>query len=125
MKKIISPKNGSAPIGPYSPGILTGNILFISGQIGKNPATNELVLSDIKAETKQVMENLKSILTEAGMDFGNVCNTTIFLSSMDSFASVNEVYGSFFTSDFPARETVEVSRLPLNVNVEISMIAIK
>ena len=125
MKKIITPKKSSAPIGPYSPAVLAGNMLFVSGQVGKNPETGELMLADIKTETKQVMENLKAILTEAGMEFSNVVKTTIFLADMNDFASVNEVYGSYFTSDFPARETVQVAKLPLNVNVEISVIAMK
>ena len=125
MKKIITPQNAPAPIGPYSPAVMAGNMLFISGQVGKNSTTGELVVGEIKAETKQVMENLKSVLAEAGMDFSQIVKTTIFLKSMDDFASVNEVYGSYFTSDFPARETVEVSKLPLNVNVEISMIGMK
>lgn len=125
MKKIITSKKAPAPIGPYSPAVLAGNMLFVSGQVGKNPETGELVVAEIKAETKQVMENLKGILTDAGMDFSHIVKTTIFLKSMDNFASVNEVYGSYFTSDFPARETVEVSKLPLNVNVEISVIGMK
>ena len=125
MKKIITSKKAPAPIGPYSPAVLAGNMLFVSGQVGKNPATGELVVGEIKAETKQVMENLKRILTDAGMDFSHIVKTTIFLKSMDDFASVNEVYGSYFTRDFPARETVEVSKLPLNVNVEISVIGMK
>jgi 2-iminobutanoate/2-iminopropanoate deaminase len=123
MKKIITSKNAPAPIGPYSHGVQMGNLLFISGQVGKNPQSGELMLNDIKTETTQVMENLKGILTEAGMDFSNVCKTTIFLTDMDNFASVNEIYGSYFKGDFPARETVQVSKLPLNVNVEISVIA--
>jgi 2-iminobutanoate/2-iminopropanoate deaminase len=125
MKKIIASKKAPAPIGPYSPAVLAGNMLFVSGQVGKNPVTGELVVAEIKAETTQVMENLKGILTDAGMDFSHIVKTTIFLKSMDNFASVNEVYGSYFTSDFPARETVEVSKLPLNVNVEISVIGMK
>lgn len=125
MKKIITSKKSPAPIGPYSPAVLAGNMLFVSGQVGKNPATGELMLSDIKTETKQVMENLEGILTDAGMGFSNIVKTTIFLTDMNDFASVNEVYGSFFTGDFPARETVQVSKLPLNVNVEISVIAIQ
>jgi 2-iminobutanoate/2-iminopropanoate deaminase len=123
MKQIITSGNAPAPIGPYSHGVKMGNILFVSGQVGKHPKSGELMLGDIKTETKQVMENLKGILTEAGMDFSNVCKTTIFLTNMDNFASVNEVYGSYFSGDFPARETVQVSKLPLNVNVEISVIA--
>ena len=125
MKKIITSKNAPAPIGPYSHGVLHGNTLFVSGQVGKHPVTGKLMLDDIKTETGRVMENLKAILAEAGMEFSNVCKTTIFLKDMNDFASVNEVYGSYFKSDPPARETVQVSRLPLDVNVEISVIAMK
>ncbi|MGQ0829612.1 MAG: RidA family protein [Bacteroidota bacterium] len=125
MKKIITSKKAPAPIGPYSPAVLAGNMLFVSGQIAKNPVSGELVVGDIKAETKQVMENLKGILTDAAMDFSHIVKTTIFLKSMNDFVSVNEMYGSFFSGDYPARETVEVSKLPLNVNVEISVIAMK
>ena len=125
MKTIITSKNAPTPIGPYSHGVLNGNMLFVSGQVGKHPVSGELMISDIKTETKQVMENIKGILNDAGMDFANVCKTTIFLTDMNDFAFVNEVYGSYFSKDFPARETVQVSKLPLNVNVEISIIAIK
>ncbi|MCX6294780.1 MAG: RidA family protein [Bacteroidetes bacterium] len=125
MKKIITSKNAPAPIGPYSHAVLFGNMLFVSGQVGKHPETGEIMFSDIKAETKQVMENVKAILKDAGMDCAHIVKTSIFLKDMNNFSSVNEVYGSYFTSDFPARETVQVSRLPLDVNVEISVIAIK
>lgn len=124
MKKIITSKNAPAPIGPYSHGVLHGNMLFVSGQVGKHPVTGELMLADISTETKQVMENVKGILTDAGMDFTNIVKTTIFLTDMNDFAAVNEVYGSYFKGDYPARETVQVSKLPLNVNVEISVTAI-
>jgi 2-iminobutanoate/2-iminopropanoate deaminase len=124
MKKIITSKNAPAPIGPYSHGVQMGNTLYVSGQVGKNPKSGELMLADIKTETTQVMENVKGILTEAGMDFSNVCKTTIFLTDMNNFAAVNEIYGSYFKGDFPARETVQISKLPLSVNVEISVIAI-
>jgi 2-iminobutanoate/2-iminopropanoate deaminase len=125
MKKIITSKNAPAPIGPYSHATLAGNMLFISGQVGKDPVSGEIHNSNIEAETTRVMENLKGILTEAGMDFTHVVKTTIFLTDLNNFSKVNAVYGSYFTGDFPARETVEVSRLPLDVNVEISMIAVK
>jgi len=125
MKTIITSKNAPEPIGPYSHAVLMDNMLFVSGQVGKHPVSGELMLGDIKTETRQVMENVKGILNEAGMDFTNVCKTTIFLTDMSDFSSVNEVYGSYFSKDFPARETVQVSKLPLNVNVEISVIAIK
>ena len=125
MKKIITSKNAPAPIGPYSHGVLFGNMLFVSGQVGKHPVTGDLMLADIKTETTQVMENVKGILTDAGMDFTHIVKTTIFLTDMNNFAEVNEVYGSYFKGDYPARETVQVSKLPLNVNVEISVTAIK
>jgi 2-iminobutanoate/2-iminopropanoate deaminase len=124
MKKIINTNNAPAPIGPYSQAVAVNGFLFVSGQIPSNPATGEIVSSDIKAETKQVMENIKAILTEAGLNFGNVIKTSIFLTDMENFTQVNEVYGTFFTDQFPARETVQVAALPKNVNVEISVIAI-
>ena len=126
MKKVITSANAPSPIGPYSHANLapaSSNFLFISGQVAKDAKTGELTLSDIKSETDKVMQNLKAILSEAGMDFNKVVKTTIFLRTMNDFASVNEVYGSYFTGNFPARETVAVSGLPLNVNVEISVIA--
>lgn len=122
-KKIIRTDNAPAPIGPYNQAVQYGDMLFISGQIPMDPKTGDLVQSDIKAETKQVMENLKAILDEAGMNFGNIIKTTIFLMDMGQFAQVNEVYGSYFGEGAPARETVQVSGLPKGVNVEISMIA--
>lgn len=125
MKKVINTSNAPAPIGPYSQAIAAGNFVFVSGQIPSNPATGEIITSDIKAETTQVMENIKAILTEAELDFGNIVKTTIFLTDMQTFAQVNEVYGTYFTDQFPARETVQVAALPKNVNVEISVIAIK
>ena len=124
-KIIINTPDAPAPIGPYNQSVLAGNLLFISGQICINPKTGELINGDIKEETTQVMKNLQAILHEAGMQFNRVVKTTIFLTDMKQFAEVNEVYGSFFNGDFPARETVEVSALPKFVNVEISMIAMK
>ncbi len=124
-KIIINTPDAPAPIGPYNQSVLAGNLLFISGQICINPKTGELVNGDIKEETTQVMKNLLAILHEAGMQFNRVIKTTIFLTDMKQFAEVNEVYGSFFNGDYPARETVEVSALPKFVNVEISMIAMK
>ncbi len=123
MKKEILTSNAPAPIGPYSQAILAGNMLFISGQIALNPETSELNNSDIDTETRQVMSNLQAILSEAGTDFNAAIKTTIFLKRMNDFARVNEIYGSYFSGPAPARETVEVSRLPKDVNVEISMIA--
>ena len=124
MKTVINTNNAPAPIGPYSQAIAAGGFVFVSGQIPTNPSTGEIVSSDIKAETKQVMENIKAILTEAGLSFSNVVKTSIFLTDMQNFAYVNEVYGTYFTDQFPARETIQVAALPKNVNVEISVIAI-
>ena len=126
MKKIISTTNAPAPIGPYNQAVFAGDTLFVSGQIPLDPKTGELVSGDIAAETKMVMQNLEAILTEAGLTFENVVKSSIFLSDMNSFAQVNEVYGTFYTEETaPARETVEVANLPKFVNVEISVIAIK
>jgi 2-iminobutanoate/2-iminopropanoate deaminase len=122
-KKIINTPAAPAPIGPYSQAVAANNMLFISGQISFVPQTNELITSDVAAETHQVMRNLQAILEEAGASFNHVIKTTIFLSDMSLFAQVNEVYGSYFSSDFPARETIAVKQLPRNANVEISMIA--
>lgn len=124
MKKIINTSNAPAPIGPYNQAIKVGNTLYTSGQIAINPSTNELVMDTIENETKMVMENLKAVLKAADMDFSNVIKCSIFISDMNNFGKINEVYGSYFLSDFPARETVEVACLPKNVNVEISAIAI-
>jgi 2-iminobutanoate/2-iminopropanoate deaminase len=123
MKKIINTKNAPSPIGPYSQAVLVNGMLYCSGQIAIDPATGNVISGDIKSETTQVMKNIKALLTEAGMDFSNIVKTSIFLSDMNNFAAVNEVYGSYFTSDFPARETVQVSRLPKDVQVEISVTA--
>ena len=125
MKKIINTINAPAPIGPYNQAVLLNGVLYTSGQIAIHPATNELVIDEIKKETKMVMENLKSVLAAADMTMEDVVKTTIFISDMNNFAAINEVYGSYFTSNFPARETVEVACLPKNVNVEISAIASK
>ena len=126
MKKIITTTNAPAPIGPYNQAVLTGYTLYISGQIPIDPKTGNLIEGDIKAETKQSMENLKAILTEAGMTFENVVKSCIFVNDMHQFSEINEVYGSYFNADTaPARETVEVANLPKFVNVEISMIAVK
>lgn len=126
MKTVITTKNAPAPIGPYNQAILTGNTLYTSGQIAINPETNELVLVNIEAETKQVMQNLKAVLEAASMTFDHVIKSSIFISNMDDFTKINDVYGSYFDdANAPARETVQVARLPKNVNVEISVIAIK
>ncbi|UOE50573.1 RidA family protein [Mucilaginibacter sp. SMC90] len=125
MKAIINTNNAPAPIGPYSQAALAGGFLFVSGQIPIDPLSGELISSDIKAEATQVMENIKAILTEAGLGFDNIVKTSIFLTDLQNFVQVNEVYGTYFTADFPARETVQVSALPKGVNVEISVIAVK
>lgn len=124
MKKVINTTSAPAPIGPYSQAVSANGFLFVSGQIPSNPATGEIVSGDIKTEAQQVMENIKAILTEAGLSFSNIVKTSIFLTDMGNFAQVNEVYGTYFTDQFPARETIQVAALPKNVNVEISVIAI-
>ncbi len=126
MKKIINTPHAPAPIGPYNQAVLTGNTLYTSGQIAFDPTTNELVLDSIANETKQVMENLKAVLKAADMTFENVVKSSIFISDMNNFGQINDVYGTYFDSETaPARETVEVANLPKFVNVEISMIAVK
>ncbi|WP_303317836.1 RidA family protein [Flavivirga abyssicola] len=126
MKKIITTPKAPAPIGPYNQAVLSGNTLYTSGQIALNPETGVLILDDIKTETDQVMQNLKAVLEAADMTFEHVIKTSIFISNMDNFTQINEVYGSFFNDETaPARETVQVARLPKDVNVEISMIAVK
>ncbi len=126
MKKIITTSKAPAPIGPYNQAVLSGNTLYTSGQIAFNPATGELVLDSIELETKQVMENMKEVLKAAEMTFENVVKTSIFISDMNNFTKINEVYATYFNEETaPARETVEVANLPKFVNVEISMIAIK
>ena len=122
-KKIINTPNAPAPIGPYSQAVRSGNLLFISGQIPIDPATGKVEATDIIGETHQVMHNLKAILSEVHITFDHVLKTTILLSDMSQFTDVNEVYGKYFTGDFPARETYAVRTLPKNVNVEISMVA--
>ena len=124
MKKIIFTENAPAPIGPYNQAVLTGNTLYTSGQIAINPATGELVTTNIEVETTQVMENMKAVLAAAGMTFENVVKTSIFIMDINDFGAINTVYGSYFNEKTaPARETVQVACLPKNVNVEISMIA--
>lgn len=125
MKKIIFTENAPEPIGPYNQAVLKGNTLYTSGQIAINPATGELVTSNIEAETKQVMENMKAVLEAAGMKFENVVKSTIFIMNMNDFGTINAVYSSYFDEKTaPARETVQVAGLPKNVNIEISMIAV-
>ncbi len=123
MKKIINSPKAPAPIGPYSQAVKVGNTLYLSGQIAINAATGEMVDDSIKNETKQVMENIGHVLEAAGMDFTNLFKCSIFLKDMDNFSAVNEVYGSYFSSDFPARECVQVAKLPKDVNVEITALA--
>ena len=122
-KKIVVTKNAPAPIGPYSQAVSANGFLYLSGQVAIVPASGEIVNSGIKDETRQVMQNIDAILKEVNIDFKNVVKTTIFLSDMNLFTSVNEVYSTYFESDFPARETVAVKGLPKGVNVEISVIA--
>jgi 2-iminobutanoate/2-iminopropanoate deaminase len=124
MKTVINTPKAPAPIGPYSQAVIAGNFLFVSGQIPMKPDTGELVTGDIKTETTQVMENIKAILVEAGVDFSDIVKTSIFLKDMQNFPHVNEVYGTYFSDNFPARETVQVAGLPKNVNVEITVTAL-
>ena len=126
MKKIINTPNAPAPIGPYNQAVLVGNTLYTSGQIALHPKTMQLVTDTIEEETKQVMENMKAVLSAADMTFENVIKASIFISDMHNFAKINTVYATYFNEDTaPARETVEVANLPKFVNVEISMIAVK
>lgn len=125
MKKIIVTTKAPAPIGPYNQAVLAGDTLYVSGTIALDLETNKLIKLGIKEETKQVMEYLAEILKAADMTFDNVVKTSIFLSDMNSFVQVNEVYSAFFTKDFPARATIEAKRLPKDANVEISLEAVK
>ena len=126
MKKIIFTDKAPAPIGPYNQAILVDTTLYTSGQIALDPATMELVLDDIETETKRVMDNLKAVLEAADMTFENVIKSSIFIMNMGDFARINAIYGSYFNEETaPARETVQVACLPKNVNIEISMIAVK
>lgn len=125
MKKIIYTSNAPEPIGPYSQAIVANGFLFASGQIAINPENSELNNANLEEETHQVMRNIKALLVESEYEFEHIIKTTIFLSDMSLFAQVNEIYGSYFKSDFPARETVAVKGLPKGVNVEISITAFK
>ncbi len=125
MKKIISTIKAPAAIGPYSQAILSNDTLYCSGQIAIDPATGDLVIDNITNETTQVMKNISEVLKEADMDFTNVVKCSIFMKSMDDYAEINKVYGEYFSNNPPAREAVQVSVLPKNVNVEISVIAVK
>ena len=125
MKTIINTKNAPEPIGPYSHAVQAGGLIFVSGQIPLDHITGKLIVDDITAATKLSLYNVKAILAEAGADFSHIVKTSIFLKDMNDFAQVNEVYGTYFTADFPARETVQVAALPKGVQVEISVIAVK
>ncbi|MFK7000450.1 RidA family protein [Flavobacterium oreochromis] len=126
MKKIIFTEKAPAPIGPYSQAVLIKDTLYTSGQIAINPESSELILTSIEEETEQVMQNLKAVLEAANMSFENVIKTTIFIMNMGDFAKINSVYGKYFEeATAPARETVQVATLPKNVNIEISMIAVR
>lgn len=124
-KEVVYSTEAPKPIGPYSQAVWAGDTLFVSGQIALDPASGELIQGNIETETKAVLNNVKAILDKAGIGFSNIVKTSIFLKNMDDFVAVNAVYASYFTSDFPARETVQVSKLPKDVNVEISVIAIR
>jgi 2-iminobutanoate/2-iminopropanoate deaminase len=123
-KIIVNTEAAPAAIGPYSQGVKVGKLLFTSGQIPLNPETGEMINDDVKAAAKQCLENLKAILIEAGTDFENVIKTVVFLSDMNDFAAVNEIYGSYFTDKMPARSAVQVAKLPKNSLVEIEAIAL-
>lgn len=125
MKQTFRIPGAPAPIGPYSPAVLKNDTLYVSGQIPTNPVTGELTLDTIEASTKQIMDNIGLLLNEAGMNYSNIVKVTIFLANLDDFVAVNGVYGSYFEINPPARETVQVSRLPMNVPIEISCIAVK
>ena len=125
MKRALQIPGAPAPIGPYSQAILSNNTLYVSGQIPLNPQTGELVNSSIEQSTHQVMQNINSLLSEAGMDFNDIVKCSIFLKNLDNFTKVNQIYSEYFRSTPPARETVEVSKLPMDVEIEISCIAIK
>jgi 2-iminobutanoate/2-iminopropanoate deaminase len=122
-KQVIETPAAPAPIGPYSQAIIIGKLIFVSGQIAIDPSTGNLIKGEIKTETNQVMENIKTILASGGADFSQVVKTTIYLADMNQFSAVNEIYGYYFSGNFPARETVQVAALPMKANVEISMIA--
>jgi len=118
-------KNIPAPIAPYSPGVLVNGTLYISGQIPINPENNEMIVGDIHEQTRQVMENVGSVLKSFGFEYADLVKCTIFMTDMENYKAINEVYGSFFDGNFPAREAVQVVRLPKNAEVEISGIAVK
>jgi 2-iminobutanoate/2-iminopropanoate deaminase len=123
-KKIITSSHAPAPIGPYSHAVLIGNTLYTSGQVAKDAISGQMMQENIQVETAKVMDNLKVILAEANMTFENVIKTTIYCTNLNDFAAINQVYGSYFSGNYPARETVQVVKLPLNANVEISVVAV-
>jgi 2-iminobutanoate/2-iminopropanoate deaminase len=125
MKTAVFTSNAPEPIGPFSQAVSIGNFVFVSAQFARDPFTNAFKMENIEAETKQVMKNLYEILKAAGVDFNHVVKSSIFLKNMNDYATVNAVYSSYFNAPYPARETIEVSALPMNVNIEISMIAVK
>jgi 2-iminobutanoate/2-iminopropanoate deaminase len=125
LKKVIQIPGAPAPIGPYSQAILINDTLYVSGQIPMNPKTSEIIENDIKKATSQVMDNIQALITEAGMNMDNIVKCSIFLKDLEDFNAVNEIYGSYFRSLPPARETVQVAKLPKDVDVEISCIAVK
>lgn len=122
-KQIIKPAGAAAPVGPYNHAVRVGDLLFCSGQIPLEPATGQIVSGDIKAQTERVLENIKLLLTDQKLSFSNVVKATVFMTNLGDFAAMNEVYGKYFTSDFPARSTVQVAALPRGASVEIEVIA--
>src|SRR3989304_2144596 len=122
-KTPVSSPRAPKAIGPYSPAVRAGQLLFVSGQVALDPVTGNLVNSDIRAETRQVLENIGALLSAAGLDFSGVVRTTVFLADMNDFAAMNEVYGTYFTEPYPARATVQVARLPRDARVEIDVVA--
>ncbi|HMH24529.1 MAG TPA: RidA family protein [Puia sp.] len=125
MRTTVKTTKAPAPIGPFSQATIAGNLVFVSAQFSLDPSTGKFVMENIESETTQVMENIKAILAEAGVGFSHVVKSSIFLKDMQDYAKVNGIYGSYFTEPFPARETIQVGALPKNVNIEISVIAVK
>jgi 2-iminobutanoate/2-iminopropanoate deaminase len=125
MKKIIHTSKAPEPIGPYNQAVLAGNLLFVSGQVPVNPSTGKIDSKDIQHQAKQVLENVKAVVEQAGLEMENIIKASIFITDMGNFAKVNEVYGQYFKKDEPARECIQVAGLPLGADVEISVIAVK
>src|SRR5437016_1684894 len=123
LKKIVKPAKSPPAVGPYNHGVRTGDLLFCAGQIPLDPSTGNLVAGDIKAQTQRVLENIKAILDDQGLSFANVVKSTVFLTNLADFAAMNEVYAKYFSSDFPARSTIQVAALPKGAHVEIEVIA--